>query len=451
MSTRARIRLTQPATPDNSTPCSARYTAPSCRALERTDQGEANAGAPNPYADQMRDMIQAWRTGWNNPPPLKNFSFILQQLSACTYGGDVPALRWSQQGAVSPWSTLENVAMTVGLDLCGTLLLSRESTTLNEFADHRVVLSLGDDRYDPESPCANVHIRNKTAVGERMALAARAITYNDPTAAASFTGPVASTFSFTPLSAPTAIVVGYAAGTTLPLQFRTINQTTNASLQGFEVQYGAEWVPASAEVGAPALSAGNRVTSTSGTASAAVTVRLPRGRPTGIRYAWESIPTTQLLFDSTLVSDTAGLHGLPAPPFWANCTAAGCRLVTPGFIPGHPPPPPPTPPTPPSPPFPPFCPEPPLPTDSTCTFYNQTTVTAAGGGSRVQVPLYGYAECCKACTAKPGCTAALLYHGPLRAEYDFCDLYTQPLARLNRTTVAEVCPSLSVVILPGSQ
>ena len=72
-------------------------------------QGEANANRANPYVDQMRELITAWRDGWANPAPLKNFTFILHQLSACTYGGDVPALRWSQQGAVAPWSTLPNV------------------------------------------------------------------------------------------------------------------------------------------------------------------------------------------------------------------------------------------------------------------------------------------------------------------------------------------------------
>jgi hypothetical protein len=90
----------------------------------------------------MRAMIQGWRDAWSHvlvahdasalPPFLANFTFIEHQLSACTYSGDVPALRWSQQGAVAPWTDLPSTAMTVGLDL-----------------------------YDAGSPCANVHIRNK--------------------------------------------------------------------------------------------------------------------------------------------------------------------------------------------------------------------------------------------------------------------------------------------------
>ena len=41
--------------------------------------------------------------------------------------------------------------------------------------------------------------------------------------------------------------------------------------------------------------------------------------PGAIRYAWQSIPTSQLLFDSAPVAASAGLYGLPAPPFWATC------------------------------------------------------------------------------------------------------------------------------------
>ena len=38
-----------------------------------------------------------------------------------------------------------------------------------------VGLTVGTDLSDPGSPCGNVHIRNKTAVGARTALAARAL------------------------------------------------------------------------------------------------------------------------------------------------------------------------------------------------------------------------------------------------------------------------------------
>ena len=41
----------------------------------------------------------------------------------------------------------------------------------------RVAMTVGIDLSDPDSPCGCVHIRNKTAVGERMALAARALAF----------------------------------------------------------------------------------------------------------------------------------------------------------------------------------------------------------------------------------------------------------------------------------
>lgn len=139
--------------------------------------GEANARRAANYACQMRAMIEGWRSAWRTAAAgqdegsqtaaaLANFTFIEHQLSACTYGGDVPALRWSQQGAVAPWTDLPSTAMTVGLDL-----------------------------YDATSPCANVHIRNKTAVGERMARAALAVTYRRNL---TYTGPVSGATRFAP-------------------------------------------------------------------------------------------------------------------------------------------------------------------------------------------------------------------------------------------------------------
>ena len=348
-------------------------------------QGEANAGRYNNYACQMRAMIEDWRAAWLSPPSLKNFTFIVHQLSACTYGGDVPALRWSQQGAAEEWSGLPNVGVTVGLDL-----------------------------YDEDSPCANVHIRNKTAVGERVARAARAIAYGNGSGTSAhrggglgevdsqpkggvvgFTGPVASTFSFSfagstattgPVKPTTATMVIGFVGAVPPLSFRTIPGQTNgtSNLQGVEVQHGDQWAQAPATVSGPS----------------AITVHLPAGAPPdGVRYAWASIPTSQLLFDSTSMGGGTNLHGLPAGPFWASCTTSGgltsghgCKLVPPGTLPGEPPAPPigpPSPPVPPSPPSPPGpspsppappgppeCPRPhdafPAPGTTACTYTNNT-------------------------------------------------------------------------------
>jgi hypothetical protein len=105
-------------------------------------------------------------------------------------------------------------------------------------------MTVGIDLSDPGSPCGNVHIRNKTAVAERMALVARAIAYGHDVR---HTGPVAQTL--TALSdhgdgdadgdgEGAAIEVAFSGGTP-PLAFRTIAQTTNATDQGFELLYPA--------------------------------------------------------------------------------------------------------------------------------------------------------------------------------------------------------------------
>ena len=270
---------------------------------------------------------------------------MLHQLSACTYTGDVPALRWSQQGAVAPWSSLPRVAMSVGLDLS-----------------------------DPASPCANVHIRNKTAVGERMARAGRALGYpNGEAGDTAFTGPVASTFTLSSSSSSAddndpgtlLLAVGF-SGATPPLRFRIIAQTTRANLTGVEVNYGdarvardsgggssgssgsgssgsgsSPWIPVPAHVTAYA-SKGRSGTAAAAAAAAPVpSIVVDLGSveghtsgavPRWVRYAWQSVPDTQLLYDSTVNGEYT--HGLPAPPWWVNCTAsAGCALIPPGELP----------------------------------------------------------------------------------------------------------------------
>jgi hypothetical protein len=294
----------------------------------------------------MRAMIRGWRDAWvGNPPANRNFTFVLHQLSACTYTGDVPALRWSQQGAVAPWSSLPRVAMSVGLDLS-----------------------------DPASPCANVHIRNKTAVGERMARAGRALGYpNGEAGDTAFTGPVASTFTLYSSSSSAddndpgtlLLAVGF-SGATPPLRFRIIAQTTRANLTGVEVNYGdarvardsgggssgssgsgssgsgsSPWIPVPAHVTAYA-SKGRSGTAAAAAAAAPVpSIVVDLGSveghtsgavPRWVRYAWQSVPDTQLLYDSTVNGEYT--HGLPAPPWWVNCTAsAGCALIPPGELP----------------------------------------------------------------------------------------------------------------------
>eukprot|EP01052_Picozoa_sp_SAG31_P012287 SAG31_NODE_715_length_12634_cov_5.289190_11_plen_272_part_00 len=250
----------------------------------------------------MRNLISGWREKWASAQPLslQNFTFIEHQLSAYSGGANIPGLRWSQQGALMPWTTTEgqqddNVAMTVGIDLS-----------------------------DPGSPCGNVHIRNKTAVGERMALAARALAYGDRTV--KYTGPVAKAFKVSPATSATAgsITVEYGDSATLPLQFRTIAQTTAPTLQGFDLLYRSEHSENSSWVSSP------MATVVPGKSSVVVSLPMEQQHqlPLAIRYAWLDVPNTQLLYDSSPVGDVkqvavpmAMMSGLPAPPFYANCAS----------------------------------------------------------------------------------------------------------------------------------
>jgi hypothetical protein len=75
-------------------------------------QGEANANRADPYACQMRAMIEGWRNLWNNPPALKNFAFVLHQLSACTS----VSIIWFKHGAL--------------MLLCTNTLIARDQHTI---------------------------------------------------------------------------------------------------------------------------------------------------------------------------------------------------------------------------------------------------------------------------------------------------------------------------------
>jgi hypothetical protein len=243
------------------------------------------------------------------------------------------------------------------------------------------------------------------------------------------------------------------SGATPPLRFLSIpNQTLDAHVQGFEVQLAASngshsWVQVAAAV-VPG--------------SASVRVHLPaapqrkQAEVLALRYAWQSIPTTQLLFDSTRIG-AAELTGLPAPPFWANCSSSSsssaskgagghhCELITPGTQ--LPPPPPPTP-APPPPPDPAQCPRAALPTAGPCVFTNNSAFVPSGATpTQIQVSLDDYSACCKACTAEPACLAASMSHGPKSAPYDFCDLYTTGKAPSVEPRKVS-CPSLAVTLVP---
>ena len=104
---------------------------------------------------------------------------------------------------------------------------------------------------------------------------------------------------------------------------------------------------------------------------------LTNGAPDAVRYAWVDVPASQLLYDATRSPAAGGLTGLPAGPFWANCSAAACALITPGQLPEAMPQPHPPPHNPPAPPAPP---------SEQCAFSNHTSITGAKTVGQLEVP-----------------------------------------------------------------
>eukprot|EP01079_Euglenida_sp_SAG-EU17-18_P000229 gene229-365_t len=228
-------------------------------------QGEANAGRKSThYACQLRALINDWRTKWVKQDGQGNFTFVVAQLAADT--ADFSVLRWSQTVA---WA-MDRVGMSVGIDLS-----------------------------DPGSPCGAVHIRNKTAVGERIARITKALAYGKPMP---YSGPVPQTAILLPAEGSTSssgsvsIVFSGGGGA---LEFRSIAQTKRNTSYNFEATCS------------PATGTKNAVWSDIPAGSAGSTVMLDLGSlpcktPNAIRYAWSGVPSGQILYDSV---------PLPASPF----------------------------------------------------------------------------------------------------------------------------------------
>ena len=330
----------------------------------------------------MKALIADWRSKWHaagpNPThgndPLSTFPFIVHQLSAYSGSAGIMGVRWGQYNAAYDADAPPAVGLTVGIDLA-----------------------------DPTSPCGNVHIRNKTAVGARTALAARALAYGESNALA-FSGPVARSFSCTADKLTVAFDVdkgGAPAGQKLVLELRAIEQTTNASDAGFEVTTDCAF----------AASSWTRAPATLRAAEEAVELDLAVlcGNPLcGVRYSWADTWHGNFLFNSA---------GLPASPFLARCGSSGtgsCELV-----PGAPAPPPTPPPLPtPTPTLPP---QPPLPASSNCTWQNETEYDDKTF-RQINVALWDYEQCCALCKADDKCTVASLHHGSASAPLFFCEL-----------------------------
>lgn len=100
-------------------------------------QGESNSSQPKPYETMLPAMIADWRSVWGSDLP-----FLMVQLAS--YRDTHPAFRLAQQRI---WQKTPRTALVVTTDV-------------------------GD--------AGNIHPKRKRPVGERLALAARAISYGEP-------------------------------------------------------------------------------------------------------------------------------------------------------------------------------------------------------------------------------------------------------------------------------
>ncbi|HEX6960933.1 MAG TPA: sialate O-acetylesterase [Lacipirellula sp.] len=203
-------------------------------------QGEANAGRHAEYAELSKLMITDWRNRWDQGA----FPFLLVQLAAYEPGGETwPPLREAQLETLE----LPNTGMAVAIDI-----------------GHRT----------------DIHPKDKQTVGQRLALAARAIVYDENI---TYSGPVYRDMSVEDGKAR--LSFEHVGG-----GLKSGQQGVDGTLRGFLIA-GAdgEFVPAKAEIEGDAVVVwSDQVTD-----------------PTAVRYNWAAYPDGNLY----------NAAGLPAVPF----------------------------------------------------------------------------------------------------------------------------------------
>jgi sialate O-acetylesterase len=202
-------------------------------------QGESNSGQPGPYEKLLPAMIADWRQVWGSDMP-----FVFVQLAP--HRNTHPAFREAQARI---WQKTPRTAMVVTTDV-------------------------GD--------ADNIHPVRKRPVGERLALAARALSYGEPV---EYSGPV---FKSMTVGNGRAVVSFTHTGTGL--------MATGGELEGFTLSDGTgKFLPARATIeGSTVIITSDQVT-----------------RPAAVRYGWAMVPDGNL----------CNREGLPAVPFTSNTLA----------------------------------------------------------------------------------------------------------------------------------
>jgi sialate O-acetylesterase len=196
-------------------------------------QGESNSGQAPAYTKLQPAMIADWRKVWGEQLP-----FLFVQLPP--FQGTHPAFREAQ---LQIWQRTPNSAMVVTADV-------------------------GDAK--------DVHPTRKQPVGERLALAARALSYGE---SVEFAGPV---FKSVSISGSRAVVSFEHVGQGLRVRGDTLRGFTIAGKDGRFVDAQAQIEGSTVVVSSPQVS-----------------------DPVAVRYGWAFVP------DSNLFNDA----GLPATPF----------------------------------------------------------------------------------------------------------------------------------------
>lgn len=196
-------------------------------------QGESNIGQHGGYDRLQSALIADWRKTWGAEIP-----FLFVQLPP--FQGTTPQFREAQHRV---WRGVPHTAMVVTLDV-------------------------GDAK--------DVHPTRKQPVGERLALAARAISYGEPI---EYSGPIFKSVTF---DAGRAVVAFAHVGAGLVAKGDTLNGFTIAGADG-------TFVPATAKI-----------------VGDTVVVSSPEVKePVAVRYAWANVPECNLF----------NKDGLPAAPF----------------------------------------------------------------------------------------------------------------------------------------
>jgi sialate O-acetylesterase len=211
-------------------------------------QGESNSGRGKEYQTLFPAMITGWRKAWGQG----DFPFLFVQITP--HNGMSPEVREAQRITTQ---TTQNTAMAVTTDV---------------------------------GHPTDIHPKQKQPVGERLALAARALAYGEPV---EYSGPTYDAMSV--------------AGNRVTLAFKHLGDglvAKDGDLKGFTIA-GADgkFAPANAKI------EGDTIVVSSDSVFA----------PVSVRYGWTNVPDVNLYNKA----------GLPASPFETD----GAFVLEPGFEP----------------------------------------------------------------------------------------------------------------------